>query len=67
MTLFGQRIIYILNKKEVSKMVDYVPTIVFCVLALAIILLLSREIVCWYLKINERIKLLKDVIEGLKY
>ena len=37
------------------------PEIIILLFILIVVFLFCREIVCWYFKINERIKLLTDI------
>ena len=41
-------------------------TIILTVLAVLVILLVGREIVCWYFKINERRNLLRSILSEMR-
>ena len=43
------------------------PFVILAVLAVVILLfLICRELVCWYFKINQRVKLLTEISDYLK-
>ncbi len=48
-------------------MIDFPIRIVLVTIAIVLILfLLCRELVCWYFKINERVRLLREIRDQLK-